>query len=178
MLDKLYITPKQWLHILRWTLYSLLFLLAMMLQTVVFGNRTLLGVHPQLVPLVICCVCLREGPDRGGLFALLTSLFWCLSGADMGSVSLLLLTVLPIAGGLLCRVVLENRFLSCLIITAVTLLLEQSTIFILKYFFDGLPGGLYLSELLPCVFVSLLAQPLIYLLVKCIEKVGEPYEST
>ena len=46
MLDKLYITPKQWLHILRWTLYALLFLLAMMLQTVAFGNRTLLGVHP------------------------------------------------------------------------------------------------------------------------------------
>lgn len=178
MLDKLYITPKQWLHILRWTLYALLFLLAMMLQTVVFGNRTLLGVHPQFVPLVICCVCLREGPERGGLFALLTSLFWCLSGADMGSVSLLLLTVLPIGGSLLCRAVLENRFLSSLLITAVIMLVEQSAIFVLKYFFDGLAGPLYLTELLPCVFVSLLAQPLIYLLVKRIEKVGEPYEST
>ena len=178
MLDKLYITPKQWLHILRWTLYSLLFLLAMMLQTVVFGNRTLLGVHPCFVPPVITCVCLREGPERGGLFALLTSLFWCLSGTDMGSVSLLLLTVLPISGSLLCRAVLENRFFTSLLITAVTLLTEQSAIFFLKYFFDGLAGHLYLTELLPCVFVSLLVQPLVYLLVKRIEKVGEPYEST
>ena len=29
MLDKLYITPRQWLRILRWTLYAALFLLAM-----------------------------------------------------------------------------------------------------------------------------------------------------
>ena len=41
MLDKLYITPRQWLRILRWTLYAALFLLALLVQTVVFGNRTI-----------------------------------------------------------------------------------------------------------------------------------------
>ena len=75
MLDKLYITPRQWLRILRWTLYFLLFLLAMLLQTVVFGNRRLFGAQLDLVPIVIACVCLREGAERGGTFALLTSLF-------------------------------------------------------------------------------------------------------
>lgn len=48
MLDKLYITPRQWLRILRWTLYAALFLLALLVQTVVFGNRTVLGAHPDL----------------------------------------------------------------------------------------------------------------------------------
>ena len=46
MLDKLYITPRQWLLILRWALYSLLFLTVMMVQTVVLGNRTVFGIHP------------------------------------------------------------------------------------------------------------------------------------
>ena len=64
MLDKLYITPRQWLRILRWTLYAALFLLALLVQTVVFGNRTILGAHPDLVAIVITCVCLREGPER------------------------------------------------------------------------------------------------------------------
>ena len=102
MLDKLYITPRQWLRILRWTLYAALFLLALLVQTVVFGNRTILGAHPDLVAIVITCVCLREGPERGGTFALLASLVWCLSGIDQGSVCLLVLTVLP-AARLLCH---------------------------------------------------------------------------
>ena len=85
MLDKLYITPRQWLRILRWTLYAALFLLALLVQTVVFGSRTILGAHPDLVAIVITCVCLREGPERGGTFALIASLVWCLSGIDQAA---------------------------------------------------------------------------------------------
>ena len=108
MLDKLYITPRQWLRILRWTLYAALFLLALLVQTVVFGNRTILGAHPDLVAIVITCVCLREGPERGGTFALIASLVWCLSGIDQGSVCLLVLTVLPVLGSILCRAALVD----------------------------------------------------------------------
>ena len=177
MLDKLYITPKQWLHILRWTLYALLFLLAMMLQTVVFGNHTFLGVHPNFVPVVITCVCLREGPERGGLFALLTSLFWCLSGADEGSISIAVLTVVPVIGSVLCRAALANRFLSCLAFTIFTLFTEQTVIFLFKFFLGTVEGSRFWTILLPCVLVSALAQPVVYLLVKCIEKIGDAYET-
>lgn len=177
MLDKLYITPKQWLHILRWTLYTLLFLFAMMLQTVVFGNHKLFGVHPNFVPVVITCVCLREGAERGGLFALLTSLLWCLSGADEGSISIAVLTVVPVLGSVLCSAVLANRFLPCLAITLVTLFTEQTAIFLFKSFFGTMDGSLFLTALIPCVLVSLLAQPIVYLLVKCIAKIGDAYET-
>ena len=51
MLDKLYITPRQWLHFLRWALYSLLLLFVAMLQTVVLAGRA--SVCPDLVPIVI-----------------------------------------------------------------------------------------------------------------------------
>lgn len=178
MLDKLYITPRQWLRILRWTLYSLLLLLAILLQTVVFGNRTFLGARPDLVPVVIACVCLREGAERGGTFALLGSLFWYLTGAEQGSVCIVTLTVLPVIGSLLCRTMLAERFLPCLLITLVTLFVEQSVMFLLKFFFDGLAGSLFVGELLPCVAVSLLAQPPVYWLVKRIAKIGASYEST
>lgn len=178
MLDKLYITPRQWLQILRWTLYSLLFLSVMMVQTVVLGNRTIFGTHPSFVPIVIACVCLREGAERGGLFALLASLFWCLSGADQGSVSIFVLTVVPVAGALLCRAVLMNRFLPCLLISFLTLVCDQVIIFLLKYFFGHVPAALFTRELLPCVFLSILSQPLLYWLVKCIAKIGATYEST
>ena len=83
MLDKLYITPRQWLHFLRWALYSLLLLFVAMLQTVVLAGRV--SICPDFVPIVISCVCLREGPERGGTFALIASLLWCLSGFYLSS---------------------------------------------------------------------------------------------
>lgn len=178
MLDKLYITPRQWMQILRWTMYALLFLLIMMVQTVVLGNRTILGTHPVFVPVVITCVCLREGPERGGTFALLASLLWCLSGADQGSASLLVLTVLPVLGSILCRAVLANRFFPCLIISFFVLVFDQLLIFVLKYFFDSMVSSLFFEELVPCVLVSILIQPLVYWLVKCIARIGADHEST
>ncbi len=177
MLDKFYITPKQWLHILRWSLYALLFLAAMMVQTVIFGNHTLFGAHPNFVPVVIVCVCLREGAERGGTFALIASVFWCLSGVDYGTVSIVVLTVVPVLGSVVSKTVLSNRFVPCLLITFLTLLTEQSVIFLMKLFFGTMEGALYVTELLPCVFVSLLAQPVAYFLVKHVERIGDPYES-
>lgn len=178
MLDKLYITPRQWMHILRWSLYTLLFLTAMLLQTVVLGHQTLLGAKPDFVPVVITCVCLREGPERGGLFALLSSVFWALSGADMGSIYIIVLTVLPILGSLFCKRYLSGRYVPCLILCFLTLFVHHNASFLLKYIYEAMDSSLYFSRLLPCVLVSLLAQPLCYWLVKCIEKIGDAYEST
>lgn len=178
MLDKLYITPRQWLHILRWSLYSLLFLFAMMTQTVVLGNRQIFGIIPDFIPIVITCVCVKEGPQRGGWFALITSLVWFLSGADYGSVSIALLTVLPVTAGLLCHSVLTNRFLPCLLVNFLVLFLQHSIIFLFKFLIDGMAASLFVQKLLPCVLISLIAQPIIYFLVKKIHLIGDNYEPT
>ena len=158
MLDKLYITPRQWLRILRWTMYSLLFLTALLVQTVVLGNRTLFGTHPTFVPLVITCVCLREGAERGGLFAL----------SRQGITKIVVV----------CSAVLNNRFLPCLALSFLTLCCDQILCFAVKFFLGQMFGALFVRELIPCVFVSILCQPLIYWLVKCIAKIGASYEST
>ena len=158
MLDKLYITPRQWLRILRWTLYAALFLLALLVQTVVFGNRTILGAHPDLVAIVITCVCLREGPERGGTFALIAS-------------------VLPVLGSILCRAVLANRFLPSLLVCFVTLAVEQGLILLMKHFFAGVAWE-QAGRALRCLLVTLPVQPAVYGLVKCIAKIGEYHEST
>lgn len=96
---------------------------------------------PDLVAIVITCVCLREGPERGGTFALIASLVWCLSGIDQGSVCLLVLTVLPVLGSILCRAVLANRFLPSLLVCFVTLAVEQGLILLMKHFFAASRGS-------------------------------------
>jgi hypothetical protein len=178
VLDKLYITPRQWLQIARWSIYAALFLFAMMVQTVVLGNRLIFGVHPELIPVVITCVCLREGPERGGLFALLTSLIWCLSGADMGSVSIAVLTIVPVLGALACRTVLANRFAPTLLFCFLTLLGNQGVIFCILLLLGRLAATAFLAQVVPCVLVSVVTMPLFYWLVKTIARIGASYEST
>ncbi|MBE6928393.1 MAG: hypothetical protein E7467_07920 [Ruminococcaceae bacterium] len=178
MLDKLYITPRQWLHILRWTLYALIFLLAMMLQTVVLADRPIFGIVPDFIPIVITCVCMREGPQSGGWFALWTSLFWFLSGADSGSITIAVLTVLPIMCSILCRSLLTNRFLTVFLMTAATHFTLHCIIFVFKYLTSAMHPSLFIQKLLPCVALSMLTQPLFYWLVKKIHQIGDPYEST
>ena len=178
MLDKLYITPRQWLHILRWTLYAILFMLAMMLQTVVLGNRPIFGANADFIPVVIACVCMREGPERGGWFALCTALFWFLSGAESGSISIVLLTAVPILCSVLCRSVLHRRYMTCLLSSFVTLFALHTVIFLLKYLLGDIDLSLFARKLLPGVLVSLVAHPVVYFLVKKINRIGDDYEPT
>ena len=92
--------------------------------------------------------------------------------------SILILTVLPVLGALVCKAVLINSFLPCLAISFLTLACDQVIGFLLKYFLGRVPAALFTRELLPCVFLSILSQPLLYWLVKCIAKIGASYEST
>ena len=177
MLDKLYITPRQWMRFLRWCMYSLLLLAAILAQTVIFGHRTLLGGRPDFVPVVITCICMREGAERGGLFALLGSIFWALSGADMGSVYIIVLTIVPILGVVFHKRYLSAHFLPCLVLCFLTLFVHHNVAFLLKYIYNGISESLYFDRLLPSIFVSLLAQPIFYWLTKCIQKIGDAYES-
>lgn len=178
MLEKFYITPKQWKHILRWSLYSLLFLVAIIFQTVIWGKDGFLGHFPDLVAVVILTVCMVEGTERGGLFALLASTFWALSGIDRGALQILCLTTLPIVSVFLTRKLFSMTYIPDLISCGLILFLTHTLEYLLRRFYDGIPRHLFTTRLLPGILISLLFQPLVYWLVKSIEKIGDPYEAT
>lgn len=177
MLDKFYITPGQWRHFFRWTLYSLLFLSAMILQTVIWGDDGFLGQNPHVVAVVILTVCMVEGTERGGLFALLTSTFWALSGIDRGALQILCLTTLPILSVYWTRKLFSISYIPDLLSCGLILFITNTVDFLLRMFYDGVPGHMFFTRLLPGIGVTLLFQPLIYWLVKSMEKIGDPYEA-
>ncbi len=177
MLDKFYITPGQWRHFFRWTLYSLLFLSAMILQTVIWGDDGFLGQNPHVVAVAILTVCMVEGPERGGLFALLSSTFWALSGIDRGALQILCLTTLPILSVYWTRKLFSISYIPDLLSCGLILFITNTVDFLLRMFYDGIPGYMFFTRLLPGIVVTLLFQPLIYWLVKSMEKIGDPYEA-
>lgn len=172
MLEKLHITVNQWKTVIKWTVYTALFLFVMLFQTVCLGNVRLFDVSFSFLPVLLVCICIREEPGSGGLFTLLMTLIWCLSGADFGSMSILVLTIGGVLSGILCRVVINQRFLPCALCCFVVSLVHESAIFLLKLLFNGVEPIFWLKRALPCAALAMIAYPLLYLLVKAISRIG------
>lgn len=176
MLNHLHITARQWKTGLKWTLYAALFLLTMVFQTVILAKHPILGLKLNPVPLLIVCVCVREGPEGGGLFALLASLFWCLSGADYGNLSVAILPAGAILSAVLCRAVLTMRFFPTFLCCLAVSLLHDSVIFALKLLLAAGRPSYYTETILPSVLLSMILMPPVYLLVKAVHKTGGSYD--
>ena len=84
LLSKLYITPAQRLTALKWALYGALFLAVLVVQDVILSRLTLFGGRADLTSAVILLICVIEGADSGGIFALLASVFYVLAGTAPG----------------------------------------------------------------------------------------------
>ena len=104
---------KRYKNILMWSLYALLFLFVVLLQTSLFGRQRFFGVKLSLIPVVLVCVSVMTGHEAGGLFGLICALIWQLSGAEDGSVAILTMTVCSIAAGYICAS-FSRRFLPTL----------------------------------------------------------------
>ena len=176
MLKHLHLTRRQWLGVLRWTLYSLLLLFVLLLQTVVLSRLPVFGAKLAPVSLVIICVCIREGPEKGGLFALLGSLFWCMSGADYGNLAVAILPVGSILAAVLCRSAFRQRLLSALLFCFGICLLYDLTVFAFKLLLEKLAPENLWRVLLPGTCLTMLFVPLIYFPVKLIHRIGGKHD--
>lgn len=172
MLKHFYLTRRQWFGILKWTVYALLFLLAVVFQSVILSRLPLFGFRLNAIPILLVCVCLREGPEKGGLFVLLASTFWALSGIDMGNLWLLTVTLCAVFSAILCRTVLSDRIVSAAVCCFVSLLLCESLVFVFKLILTEIDPANYLRVLLPSAALSMLTFLPSYLLVKAIAKIG------
>lgn len=173
MLKHLHLTRLQWLGILKWSLYGLLTLAVLLLQTVLLAQLPILGIKLMPLPVLIVCVCVREGPEKGGVYAILATLFWCLSGADYGNLSVALIPIGSMLSAVLCRAVLTLRLLPTSLCCLAVTLVNATAIFVFKMI---LPPTLTLDQywrvLLPEVLLSMTFVPLHYALVKLIGRIG------
>ena len=174
-MNKLHITRRQWISFFKWALYTLLFLFAIVLQTTILGRVTLFGAKFNLVPSCIVCIALTEGSERGGVFALLASLIWTLTGGDFGFVSIVVLTAAAVFSAWLCSAYLFNTLLPCAILCLLTLLVHESLIFLLRLYLGRVVPMQYVMTLLPGVIISLIGCPLFFALTRSIHKTGGAY---
>ena len=177
-----HLTKLQWQGILKWSLYGLLTLLVLLLQTVVLAKLPIWGARLTPLPALIVCVCVREGPEKGGVYAILAALLWCLSGADFGNLSVAVIPVGAILSAVLCRAVLTLRFLPTALCAFGVSLLNACVIFAFKLILPPTvplivnPPTVALENLwrvlLPGEILSMVFMPIHYVLVKRIGRIG------
>ena len=93
-------TGYQRSQILKWCLYALLAIAALLVQDTVLARIRIGGATTDLLVGVVMLVAMLEGAENGGAFALLMSVFYYLSGSAPGPYVVVLVTAVAILGSL------------------------------------------------------------------------------
>ncbi len=158
--------------ILMWVLYALFFLVVLLLQDAVFSKYSFWGVRIVLAPLATACVAAHTGTEKGGLFCLLCGLFWALTGASDGGITLFFMTFAGVLCGYLCSAFFHPRVLPVAVLSLLSLAMCLVPASLVRIYLEGLN----LRSLAPVglqVLLAVPAAPLLHWCSKAIRKVGQ-----
>ncbi|MCR4935129.1 MAG: hypothetical protein K5990_01435 [Oscillospiraceae bacterium] len=138
---------------LRRTAYNLLFLVgALWLQFSVLARLEILGTRIFLLPAAVVAVGMWEGGVRGGVLGALAGLGCDLAMTESTVTFLILFSIYGFAAGVLADYLVNRGILSCLILSALALLLTALVQILPLWVFHGVG----LDELLPYVLLQTL----------------------
>lgn len=170
--SKLFITRRQRRSLLRWGLYSLGCMAALVLQDVILSRFRLFGGTIDIAPLAVMVVCVLEGSEKGSVFALLASCFYAYSGSAPGIAVIAVLTGICVLTSVFRQNFLQPGFNSSWLSCAVAGAIYQLTIFGLGLFMGQTHWGrlpvFIMNALLGALFL-----PAVYPLFHAIAKIGE-----
>ena len=166
LLSKLYLTRKQRLRLLKWTLYSLCLLALSLLQDVILPG---LPVDPVSCGIILTALLLQ--PDSCGIFCLVASLFFYFSGSAPGPYAIALLTCLPLFLNIFRHSYLRKSFGSVLLCAGITLMLYELAVFGIGTFLGSTTGARFETFLMTGL-CSLALMPPLYPILVSIGKIG------
>ena len=159
------LTQLQRLRLLKWSLYTGLIVLALVIQDVIMSQLNFLGGTTDLPVAVILLITVIEGTEVGSLFVLIASTLYYFSGTAPGAYSIGLMCALGIAAVMFRQLFWHRSKGSIVLCAAIALmgyelglftvgLLSELTLW--NHFGSFLLTGLYTCALLPAFY------PLIY----------------
>lgn len=170
-LNKLWPTPKQQLRILRWVLYGLVCLVALLAQDVLLYRVNVAGGCTDLLPCFVIMVTVIQGVEGGSIFALVASVLYFFSGSSAGFYVIPLLTFVAVGTVIFRHAFLRRGFGSLLLCAALGMLLYELGLFgvnlFLKLTVFSRVGAVLITALL-----SLIAVPVCYPVLMTIGKLG------
>ena len=141
-------------------LYLICIIVALWLQTMVFSRVVFLGAKPFFLPALIVAIGLFEGGVWGGMLGLAAGIGCMLSLAGSPVLCLVLLPVFGFLAGLLADFLINRRFVSYLLLAALSLLVTALLQALPYWIFRGAePRPLFTVALLQALWGFPLAVP-------------------
>ena len=169
--NKIYLTATQRKKLLKWSLYAISCVIALVLQDTMLARVRLFGGMIDLTPCIMVLICIIEGAESGGKFVLCSSVFYVLAGTAPGPYCVLLLTVCSILAALFRENFLRRSFSSSWLCAAAALIAYEMCVFLMGVFQGNTYTGRYevflITGLLGAVIV-----PLLYPQMGWIAKIG------
>lgn len=164
-LKLLHMTRQQRSNLLRWGLYIIVCILALVVQDVIMSRIHILGATTDLAVCTILLITVLEGSEVGSVFALLASIVYFFSGTAPGAYSVGLITVLGMLASLLRQQYLHRSSGSIIACTAIAVMLYELGLFsagiflgltlwrrIFVFFLTGIYSSLVLIPLYQLVY--------------------------
>jgi hypothetical protein len=170
-LSKLYLTKKQRQALLKWLLYGLVLLVLLVMQDVLLSKLDVWGATTDLVSCSILLICLLQGAETGGVFALVSSAVFLFSGSAPGPYSIVFLTVYGVLTAIFRQAFLRKGFGSMALCTAGSLLLYELSVYAMALFL-GHTVASYIGSSLMTWLLTLVAIPVLYPVLASIGKIG------
>lgn len=169
--NKLYLTQKQRLSLLKWLLHTLVLLALSVLQDVIFCRLRLFGATTELVPCGIFLICILEGAESGSVFALLAAVVYLFSGSAGGTYTIVLIAALAVFAAIFRQGYLQKGFSAAMLCVTAAMVLYELTTFGMVLFL-GLTTPARFGGFCITAALSLLAAPILYPIVKSIGTIG------
>ena len=171
LLSKLYMTKKQRISLLRWSLYALLLLVLSVLQDVVLCRVRIFGATTDLIPAAIFLICILLGSETGCVFSLVAACFYQFSGSSPGYFVIIIIPVLSIAAAIFRQTYLQKGFSAAMLCAGLALLVYELILFVIILLMSLItPDRILVFAITGAM--TLLALPILYPIVMSIEKIG------
>lgn len=171
LLGKLLLTRKQRQTVLRWSLYSLICLLALLVQDVIMSRAVIFGTTTELLPCFLLAVCILQGAESGCVFALIGSLLYYFSGSAPGIWCIPILTALAVVAAIFRQAYLRKGLVTLLLCLTVAMVLYELANFAIGLFLH-LTYADRLSAFFLTALLSVVAVPVTYPILMSIGKIG------
>ena len=170
--SKLYLTRNQRMTLLRWVLYAVLLVVLSVIQDVVLCKANFFGTTTDLVPCAIILVCVQLGGDRSSIFSLIAALLYKFSGTAPGYYVVALIPLLGVMAAVLRQSYFRRSFSSIMLCACIATMLYEMSIFAVGLLFQNTIPSRVISFVITGA-LSLLSYPVLYPIIKAIDKIGD-----
>lgn len=172
LLNKLYLTPKQRLTILRWVLYAVLLTALSVIQDVILCQISIFGATTDLVPCAIILICVQLGAERASIFSLIAALLYKFSGTSPGYYVIALIPLLGILAAMVRQNLFRKTLSSTLLCACIAVVLYEATVLGFGLLFQN-TTLLRAPRFLLTGAYSMVSFFILYPLTNAIERIGE-----